>query len=165
MKLTASLSKKVPGAEDYSNQMAHAGIEIEIPDNTSADDVRAKLDGMYGVCSGAVDAQIGADPTDSFSSPPPSRKTEPEPQQQPAPQQQAPPSQNTALQVPVSDYEGTPPCPECGSDMWDNRDKDRGPAFKCKKATWDKRTKTAGGCPGCYWPDAMVPVQSNDLPF
>src|SRR3954466_7183444 len=40
---------------------------------------------------------------------------------------------------------GTPPCPKCGGDMWDNRENKRNPRapdFKCK----DK------GCEGVIWP-------------
>ena len=38
-----------------------------------------------------------------------------------------------------------PPCPRCGSEMWDNRatkKNPRAPDFKCK----------AGGCEGVIWP-------------
>jgi hypothetical protein len=39
----------------------------------------------------------------------------------------------------------SPPCPRCGSEMWDNREtkkNPRAPDFKCK----------AGGCEGVIWP-------------
>ena len=48
----------------------------------------------------------------------------------------------------------TPPCPRCGSEMWDNREtkkNPRAPDFKCK----------AGGCEGVIWPPreaGAVPV-------
>ena len=47
-----------------------------------------------------------------------------------------------------------PPCPRCGSEMWDNREtkkNPRAPDFKCK----------AGGCEGVIWPPreaGAVPV-------
>src|SRR3954467_2507325 len=40
---------------------------------------------------------------------------------------------------------GTPPCPKCGGDMWDNRENKRNPKapdFKCKDR----------GCEGVIWP-------------
>jgi hypothetical protein len=46
-------------------------------------------------------------------------------------------------------------CPECHGEMYDNRDSKKSPKmpdFKCRKATWDKETRTAGGCPGVWWP-------------
>ena len=33
IKATVSITKKKPGAEDYSSDMYHAGIEVELPDS------------------------------------------------------------------------------------------------------------------------------------
>src|SRR4051812_27275088 len=51
---------------------------------------------------------------------------------------------------------GTPPCPKCGGDMWDNRESKRNPKapdFKCKDkgcdgVVWPPRTASAGAAPG-----------------
>lgn len=59
----------------------------------------------------------------------------------------------------------SPPCPRCGSEMWDNRatkKNPRAPDFKCK----------AGGCEGVIWPPrepgaapvAAVPAGTPDDP-
>ena len=59
----------------------------------------------------------------------------------------------------------SPPCPRCGSEMWDNRatkKNPRAPDFKCK----------AGGCDGVIWPPrepgaapvAAVPAGTPDDP-
>lgn len=44
-----------------------------------------------------------------------------------------------------------PACPECSGPMWDNRDRGKGPNYKCKSGGWDKVRQEATGCPGVIW--------------
>ena len=53
--------------------------------------------------------------------------------------------------APVQHDGGVPPCPECGGEMWDNREKTGAVVFKCKAGKWDRETQTASGCPGIIW--------------
>lgn len=55
IRLIASYSKKVPGAEQYSSESASASVEIELPEGAN---VPAKLAELWTVARNAVDQQL-----------------------------------------------------------------------------------------------------------
>lgn len=59
IKLNASVSKKVPipGA-DFSSQSFGAGLEVEVADNVSVDELQEKLRDLYGLLEVSVQEQI-----------------------------------------------------------------------------------------------------------
>jgi len=63
IKVSASVTKKRPSAEEYSSDMFHAGIEIELPESVYTNgngDLRENLGRMLKEVEATVDHQIGA---------------------------------------------------------------------------------------------------------
>lgn len=56
IKLHASYSKKVPGAEQYSSECASASVEVELPEGSH---IPAKLAELWDVTRNAVEQQLG----------------------------------------------------------------------------------------------------------
>lgn len=56
IKLHASYSKKVPGAEQYSSDSASASVEIDLPEGAP---IPAKLAELWDVTRSAVEQQLG----------------------------------------------------------------------------------------------------------
>jgi hypothetical protein len=59
IKLTGNVSRKVPiPGTEYSSQSFSAGMEIEVGNDASLEDIHRKLKEMYGVLENAVQAQL-----------------------------------------------------------------------------------------------------------
>lgn len=58
LKLTASYSKKVPASEEYSSQHYHAGVELEIPDNLPAPELRRRIQSTFAMVRESVEAEL-----------------------------------------------------------------------------------------------------------
>ena len=66
IKATVSITKKKPGAEEYSSDMFHAGIEVELPDSvfTSGNgDLREAMSRLFREVRSEVDSQINGNGT------------------------------------------------------------------------------------------------------
>lgn len=60
LKLSASAMKKVPtDGLDYSSRSCSAGIEVELPSGSKADEIRCRLKQLCAVLEIAVDEQLG----------------------------------------------------------------------------------------------------------
>lgn len=57
IKLHASYSKKVPGAEQYSSECASASVEVELPEGAA---IPAKLAELWDITRTAVEQQLGS---------------------------------------------------------------------------------------------------------
>ena len=60
IRLSAGLSKKLPlqGVE-FSSQSASAGIEVELADGASSEQIKDKLGNLYGLLEEAIDEHLG----------------------------------------------------------------------------------------------------------
>ena len=59
IKLTGNVSRKVPiPGTEYSSQSFSAGMEIEVGNDVSLEDIHRKFKEMYGVLENAVQAQL-----------------------------------------------------------------------------------------------------------
>jgi hypothetical protein len=63
IKANVSITRKKPGMEEYSSDMYHAGLEIELPDTVYTNgngDLRESLTRMFREVEATVDAQIAS---------------------------------------------------------------------------------------------------------
>ena len=59
IKLSASVSRKVPVPNlEYSSQSFHGGVEVEVSDGSSEQQIRERLGALYTLLDGAVQAEI-----------------------------------------------------------------------------------------------------------
>jgi hypothetical protein len=59
IKLSASVSRKVPVPNlEYSSQSFHGGVEVEISDGASDQEIRDRLSHLYGLLEGTVETEI-----------------------------------------------------------------------------------------------------------
>jgi len=61
IKIHATLSKKVPiPGLDYSSQSYGCGLEVEVSDGATHEQIQARIRDTYGLLEGAIDAEIAA---------------------------------------------------------------------------------------------------------
>ncbi len=79
IKLIAGVSKKVPvEGIDFSSKSASAGVEVEVANGTTGEELRQKLGDLYGLLESAVDEQLQATtpaPEKPENTPPQARNT------------------------------------------------------------------------------------------
>ena len=91
IKLNASLSKKVPiKGTDFSSQSYGAGLEVEVADTVSAEEIQEKLRRLYGMLEASVAEQIAGGTAPQA---PRAAKTQPEEQEE-APEQKPAPAES-----------------------------------------------------------------------
>ena len=71
IKLSASISKKVPVPDvEFSSQSYSAGMEVEVSSGTEPGEIRSKLQSLYALLEGSIDAQLAAGQSDPPQAPP-----------------------------------------------------------------------------------------------
>ena len=59
IKLSASVSRKVPVPNlEFSSQSFHGGVEVEVSDGASEEQIRERLGALYALLDGAVQSEI-----------------------------------------------------------------------------------------------------------
>ena len=70
LKLNASYSKKVPADGEYTSQSYHASIEVELPDDLSAEQLNGKIHETFEMVQSSVKAELhGKSPLQSGNNP------------------------------------------------------------------------------------------------
>ena len=61
IKIVASMSKKVPiPCLDYSSQSFMAGLEVEVSDGATAEQIKERIHEVYALLESSIDAEVAA---------------------------------------------------------------------------------------------------------
>lgn len=58
LKLNASYAKKVPAEAEFSSKSYHASVELELSDNLTPDDLKARINQTFTLVRDAVEAEL-----------------------------------------------------------------------------------------------------------